>query len=77
MREDPMQDEPNEQSQDAETRAQELHARYGTVGRGMDSPDSTEVPLDATTGEPLRGRARLDEEDSTQASDNQDSTRGA
>ena len=26
--------------------------RDRTIGRGMDSPDSTQMPLDATTGEP-------------------------
>ena len=34
----------------AEKRAEKFGSR--TVGRGMDSPDSTEAVLDASTGEP-------------------------
>ena len=34
----------------AEKRAEKFGGR--TVGRGMDSPDSTEAVLDASTGEP-------------------------
>jgi hypothetical protein len=38
----------------AETSAEKRTEKFGdrTVGRGMDSPDSTEAVLDATTGEP-------------------------
>jgi len=37
-----------------ETSAEKRTEKFGnrTVGRGMDSPDSTEAVLDATTGEP-------------------------
>jgi hypothetical protein len=37
-----------------ETSAEKRAEKFGdkTVGRGMDSPDSTEAVLDATTGEP-------------------------
>ncbi|MBV9772493.1 MAG: hypothetical protein JO040_01000 [Gemmatimonadetes bacterium] len=33
-------------------RLNELIREHGEVGRGLDSPDSTQAPLDATTGEP-------------------------
>jgi hypothetical protein len=37
-----------------ETAAEKRTEKFGdrTVGRGMDSPDSTEAVLDASTGEP-------------------------
>ncbi len=37
-----------------ETSAEKRAEKFGdrTVGRGMDSPDSTEAVLDSTTGEP-------------------------
>jgi hypothetical protein len=37
-----------------ETSAEKRTEKFGdrTVGRGMDSPDSTEAVLDASTGEP-------------------------
>lgn len=39
---------------DGETSAEKRTEKFGdrTVGRGMDSPDSTEAVLDSTTGEP-------------------------
>ena len=40
----------DEGSSSAEKRAEKFGDR--TVGRGMDSPDSTEAVLDSTTGEP-------------------------
>ena len=33
-------------------RRRELEKEHGTIGEGMDSPDSTEIPLDAQTGRP-------------------------
>lgn len=45
--------ESRDQKSDRE-RLQELERKRGTVGEGMDSPDSTEVPLDASTGRPDR-----------------------
>ena len=39
---------------DGETSAEKRTEKFGdrTIGRGMDSPDSTEAVLDAKTGEP-------------------------
>ena len=39
---------------EGETSAEKRSEKFGdrTVGRGMDSPDSTEAVLDAQTGEP-------------------------
>jgi len=39
---------------DGETSAEKRTEKFGdrTLGRGMDSPDSTEAVLDASTGEP-------------------------
>lgn len=48
---------------DGETSAEKRTEKFGdrTVGRGMDSPDSTEAVLDSTTGEPdPRARAKDD-----------------
>ncbi len=41
-------------SDEGETSAEKRAAKFGdrTVGRGMDSPDSTEAVLDSKTGEP-------------------------
>ena len=48
---------------DEETSAEKRTEKFGnrTVGRGMDSPDSTEAVLDSSTGEPdPRARAKND-----------------
>lgn len=39
---------------DDETSAEKRTEKFGnrTIGRGMDSPDSTEAVLDSSTGEP-------------------------